>query len=696
MNLKSFLIQYRENRFQLGVIFIVFTALNILSSYMYHVEGTGPAVIFSTQGLAFAAALVYGYTAIPVTTFGVFLGALYADLPWPLLLLIPAANFFQVAFTLFVVDKFKVDRLLSNTWDFYKYIAIVFLTSTIAPTFNVYGRVLYNALASDPINEVVWGNLWVASLDSVLILTPFLVRLMRPSRRFSKAEWIENSAILIVLNIVTGVLTYTPNTALLGINLLIPFMILLMWSALRGGTFFVTLAMVTVSVSAISGRILGSPANPQGLSLADQIVQTQTSLIIFSLLFYFIAALEEARRSSALKLSEYTKNLEKTVSKKKLDEESKNHFIATLGHEMRNPLASLLSLVEVLKFKAVSKTEHENILNSMEKNVLSMERMLDDVLDISRITKNKIVLKKEVIQARKVLKEAANVVESRITDKEQCFSLKLPGKNIMIEADPIRMGQIVTNLLNNASKFTEPGGTIELLSELEKKDEGHMLVIKVRDTGVGLAEDEILRIFEPFTQINPDRSLTGSIGLGLTLAHDLVKLHNGTIHVSSEGIGCGSEFIVRIPAILEVAPALNNVVTQPVLPISLLQKNSILVVDDNVNAAQAMGKLLIAHKYDVALAHNGQEALEKARELRPGVILLDIGLPDISGYDVAKQLRAEESPSLLVALSGYGPDYDQENSDQAQFDEYLVKPASIQDIIKAIGPAISQSVPSAL
>ncbi len=696
MSLKSFLIKYREKPFQFGVIFVVFTGLNILSTYMYHVEGTAPAVIFSTQGLAFAAALIYGYAAIPVTTFGVFLGAFYADLPLPLLLLNPTAHFFQVALTLFILDKLKVDRLLTNTWDFYKYIAIVFLTSTVAPTLNVYGRVLYNTFATHPINEVVWGNLWIAALDSVLILTPFLVRLLRPSRPFSRAEWLENISILVVLNIVTGVLTYTPYTALLGVNLILPFIILLMWSALRGGTFFVTLAMVTVSVSAISGRVLGSPANPQGLNLADQIVEAQTSLLVFSLLFYLIAALEESRRSTALKLNEYTKNLEKTVSKKRLDEETKNHFIATLGHEMRNPLASLLSLVEVLKFKAVSKTEHENVLNSMEKNVLSMERMLDDVLDISRITKNKIILKKEVIQARKVLKDAANVVEPRISDKEQRFSLKLPQKNVMIEADPVRMGQVVTNLLFNASKFTDIGGTIELLSELEQGDSGHVLVIRVKDTGIGLAEEEIARIFEPFTQINPDRSLTGSIGLGLTLAHDLVKLHNGTVQVLSDGIGCGSEFVVRIPAILKVVSVLDQEVTQPVLPISVLQKNSVLVVDDNVNAAQAMGKLLVAHKYDVVLAHNGQEALEKARELRPGVILLDIGLPDMSGYEVAKHLHAEDTPSLLIALSGYGPDYDKESSTEAKFDHYLIKPVSIQDIIKAIEFSISQPVPSGL
>ncbi len=664
---------------------------------MYNIGHTAPAVLFSTQGLALAAALVYGYAVIPVTTLGVFLGALYVDLPLPLILLTTVANFIQTAFTLWTIDRFKVDRSLTNTGDFYKYIAIAFLTSTIVPTMNVLGRTLYNDLAADPIRSIVWSNLWVAALASLLILTPFLVRLFKPNRRFSRAEWVENISVLVALNIVTGVLTYTPHTSLLGVNLILPFMIFLMWSALRGGTFFVTLAMVTVSISSISGRVLGSPANPQGLSLADQIVEAQTSLIVFSLLFYFIAALEEARSSAAVKLSEYTKNLEKTVSKKKLDEESKNHFIATLGHEMRNPLASLLSLVEVLKFKAVSKSEHENILNSMERNVLSMERMLDDVLDISRITKNKIILKKEFIPARKVLKEAANVVESRISDKEQCFSLKLPGKNILIEVDPIRMVQIVTNLLYNASKFTETGGTIELLSELERRDEGHMLAIRVRDTGVGLAEDEIVRIFEPFTQINPDRSLTGGIGLGLTLAHDLVKLHNGTIHVSSDGIGCGSEFVVRIPAVLEVAPIFNQEVSQPVLPISVLQKNSILVVDDNVNAAQAMGKLLTAHKYDVVLAYNGKEALEKARDLCPGVILLDIGLPDMSGYDVAKQLRAEDSPSILVALSGYGPDYDQENFEQAKFDEYLVKPVSVQDIIRAIEPAtISQSVASGL
>ena len=670
---------YREHYLLYTGVFVVYTAASIFSSYMYHVVGTSPAVVLAPQGISFAVSLLLGYSIVPVVALGTAVAGIYSGTPLTLTLLAAIANALQPAATLYILDRLGIKRNLKETWDFYVYIAVVLFTSTIVPTINVLGRGLYNANAPQPASSLVWTDLWTAGLVGALILTPFLVRLFLPLRTFTMAEWLENDLAIILLGIPTILLSYTPSPTLLGVNLLIPFCLILLWLALRGGTFFVTSAMVMVSIAAISGRILGHPANPQHLSLSDQIVAAQTSLIIFALLFYFIAALEEGRRAANAKLQAYTQGLEKTVSEKDTDAKAKNEFISMLGHEIRNPLASLLSSVELLKIPNLDKNEQADIVESMEERVRSMSRLLDDILNISRITRKKFFIKKEQVQARAVLRKAVEAADHVIAEKQHRLSVTLPGPNILINADSVRIEQIISNLLHNAAKYTPSGGSIDFSSEFDTRDS--MLVIRIKDTGVGLTEEEKGRIFEPFMQVNPNQSLMGGIGLGLTLARNFVEMHDGTIEVVSKGRGHGSEFIVRIPATLgrTRAKARDEYASPALASTSAAQK--ILVVDDNVRAAETLTKLLQIYSYEVVTVHNGTDALQKAAEIEPHAVLLDIGLPDMNGFEVAKRMRDAGNRSLLVALSGYGQVMHRNEARDSGFDHYLTKPASIKEII---------------
>jgi signal transduction histidine kinase/CheY-like chemotaxis protein len=443
----------------------------------------------------------------------------------------------------------------------------------------------------------------------------------------------------------------------------------------------VSLAMLTVSVSAISGRILGHPANPQGLDIPAQIVAAQTSLIVFALLFYFVAALEEARRDASLKLRAHSLELEEVVKEKEMISEAKTDFIAMLGHEIRNPLASLLFSLELLKVGGADAVQRAQITESMEDSVGLMNRLLEDMLDVARIARKNLVLRREFVIAGDVLGRAAEEALPLMHKNKHQFSITLPDTTVMIDADPVRIRQVVSNLLINAAKYTPEGGSIELHSSFDPRE--GVLDIRVKDTGIGLSEEEQKRIFEPFTQINPGRTLKGGIGLGLTLAQRLVELHEGMISVRSDGPGLGSEFIVRIPAhkvlqtqIASEAPQVNDTAQKGI--------GTVLVVDDNVDAARSLSKLLEHYGFKSAVAHSGTEALEKAMATGPDTIVLDIGLPDISGFEVAKRLRAARSSSLLIALSGYGQDKNKSEAREIGFDHYFTKPVSVAQILDII------------
>jgi signal transduction histidine kinase/DNA-binding response OmpR family regulator len=350
----------------------------------------------------------------------------------------------------------------------------------------------------------------------------------------------------------------------------------------------------------------------------------------------------------------------------------KDEFLAMLAHELRNPLAPIRNAVELLRLAGPSQPELERSRDLIDRQLTHLNRLVDDLLDVSRITRGKIRLQLETVD---VAKAAVGAVESSrplIELRKHEFTLSLPAEPLHAKADPARLSQIISNLLNNAAKYTEEGGRIWLTVEREDGE----AVMRVRDTGAGIPTNMLPRIFEPFTQVDQslDRS-QGGLGIGLTLVRRLVEMHGGRVEALSQGVGHGSEFVVRLPAWAEAQssfPIRSNNAPTPKAGAG----SSILVVDDNVDAANSLAMVLRLEGHEVRTARDGPTALAASQASAPDVVLLDIGLPGMDGYEVARRLRCHPDghQMLMVAVTGYGRDEDRARSEEAGFDHHLVKP----------------------
>jgi signal transduction histidine kinase/DNA-binding response OmpR family regulator len=359
----------------------------------------------------------------------------------------------------------------------------------------------------------------------------------------------------------------------------------------------------------------------------------------------------------------------------------KSEFLAMLGHELRNPLAPILNALHLMRLREPDRAGVEQAREVAERQVRHLARLVDDLLDVSRINSGKIELRKSRVDLREAVNRAVAAVRPLIEERRHELSVSLPPEPALLEADEARLEQILANLLNNAAKYTEPGGQIML--DVAREDGSS--VVRVRDTGIGIDPELLPRIFDMFTQA--DRSLDrsqGGLGIGLTLVRRLVELHGGHVEARSAGPGHGSEFLVRLPTIEpspKTGPGVGDQTARPLGP-GRPQPSRILVVDDNVDAAKILARLLAMEGHEVAVAHDGTAALEIAHDHRPDVILLDIGLPGMDGYEVARRLRQNPAfdPTLLIALTGYGHAEDRQRALETGFDEHLVKPVSPEDL----------------
>jgi PAS domain S-box-containing protein len=365
----------------------------------------------------------------------------------------------------------------------------------------------------------------------------------------------------------------------------------------------------------------------------------------------------------------------------------KDEFLAMLAHELRNPLAPILHALQVLK-----KNDHPDPAlvwghTLIERQVIHIARLLDDLLDVARIMQGKIRLKMERCDLTKIIMHAVEGCLPLIEARRHQLVLSLSDEPQWLEGDATRLEQIITNLLNNAAKYTEEGGKITLSTERT----GNYALIRVEDTGVGIAPDLLAHVFDLFIQA--DRSLAhsqGGLGLGLTLVRQLVEKHEGTVTAASAGIGQGSVFTVRLsllPADQSVVEALNAFVSNP--PDSLSPALRIMIVDDYVDAAESLAMLLQMEGHEVKTVHCGQQAIEQAQVFRPRVVVLDIGLPDLNGYEVANRLRElpETRRAMLIALTGYGQTEDRNRSRNAGFDHHLLKPVNFEMLSELLASA---------
>jgi signal transduction histidine kinase/DNA-binding response OmpR family regulator len=374
----------------------------------------------------------------------------------------------------------------------------------------------------------------------------------------------------------------------------------------------------------------------------------------------------------------------------------KDEFLATLSHELRNPLAAISNALQCMELAADSPAVVDEARSILRRQIQYVVRLVEDLLDVSRITRGKIRLRKEIVDLRAIIERAIDGVRSLVADRRQELSVSLPAANVHLNGDPTRLEQAIGNLLNNAAKYTPPGGRIQLRVEVE----GEQVAIRVLDTGAGISAEQLPKIFDLFAQV--DHTLDhsqGGLGIGLTLVRSLVALHGGDVDAASEGPGRGSEFIIRLPIVApppddadKAAPTTNGCNgAAPTKP-----HRRVLIVDDNVDLGTTTATLLRALGHDVHLCTDGPQALGALENLRPDVVFVDIGMPGMSGHEVARAIRGQPGGEnfLLVAMTGYGQAEDRRRSREAGFDLHLVKPVSmksLEDVVNSLEPREPQA-----
>jgi PAS domain S-box-containing protein len=352
----------------------------------------------------------------------------------------------------------------------------------------------------------------------------------------------------------------------------------------------------------------------------------------------------------------------------------KDEFLATLAHELRGPLAPLRNLLEVLKRADGDGERARQAYATMDRQLSQLTRLVDDLLDVSRISRGKIELRRERVELASVVSQAVEACRPLAESAGHEVAVTLPPEPLVLDGDPVRLAQVFGNLLNNACKYTDRGGRIGLTVERQGSD----VVVRVTDNGAGIPADQLGSIFEMFTQVDEtlERS-QGGLGIGLTLVRRLVELHGGSVEAFSEGRGRGSEFVVRLPLLSEKPRALRR--RESIGDATPAPARRILVVDDNRDSAESLALLLTLSGHQTQTAHDGLEAVEAAGQFRPDVVLLDIGLPKLNGYDACRRIREQAwgLSMVLVALTGWGQDADRRRSHEAGFDAHLVKPVDL-------------------
>jgi PAS domain S-box-containing protein len=367
-------------------------------------------------------------------------------------------------------------------------------------------------------------------------------------------------------------------------------------------------------------------------------------------------------------------------------DQRKNEFLALLAHELRNPLAPLRNGLHLVRI-ATDAITRERACAMMDRQLRHMVRLVDDLLDVSRITRSKLELRREPVELATVVRNAVEASGELIDSFDHELFIELPEECVLLEADPVRMTQVVSNLLNNAAKYTNPGGRIEVRAWQEEGD----AVISVRDTGIGIAREDLGRVFELFSQLHGDPSRSpGGLGVGLSLVRGLVHMHGGTVEARSAGPGRGSEFVVRLPVCAHKGPEAaeerfprRDTAAAASAPSAARR---VLVVDDSEDNAESLSQLLRSMDHQTEVAYDGPSAVAAAASFNPEVVLLDIGLPGYDGYEVARRIRATEQGRevRLIAITGWGQDGDKRRAWAAGFDAHLTKPVDPAALLSLI------------
>ncbi len=672
IGLRSFL----PHRVDLGywtLTFLTFLISAKLGQFLYSDLGTAPALFWPPTGVALAAVFLWGNRMISSIALAAFVVSASSGAPVQLVLASTFGNALQAFAGAYLFRLFEFRPYLSRLRDTLLLFGVGLVMSAVVPTTIYIIRQTFGPLVDNPGD--LWRTLWSGGVLSVFILTPFITGYMQ-DRRIRPERMVEHTIAIVAAVVVAYIQFWTSTGMLLGIPLVYFMLPPFFWIALRFSPRSTALALFLVSVVAISGALTHAP---ESLALGQWLFQTQLLLEIFAVIFLILSSAVEDRRTATEELQAHVSRLENTVTKISEQDSAKSDFLAILSHELRNPLAPVLSTLELLRLRRDPHEEEAIILAGAEQRLQMMGRLLDDLLDMSRVSEKRLKLQKEYLSLSDIAKRSVESARPLVEKFKHELVVSLPSQDAYLFADPIRIEQVLVNVLNNAAKYTSEGGKIEFRAE----SIGSKAIVTIRDNGTGIEHEMLETIFEPFIQVSNTKYGTSGVGVGLALAKELVELHEGKISALSAGLGRGSTFVIEFPTV--EAP----VAVTPAVPASAVRERStrsleILIVDDNQAGAEALGRLLTFRGHVTTLAFSGSEGVEKGGTDTYDAILLDIGLPDIEGYEVARRLRSIDVKSFIVALTGYGQDEDRKKALDSGCDGHLTKPVGLQDIETAL------------
>jgi signal transduction histidine kinase/ActR/RegA family two-component response regulator len=669
----------------LAIAVIYFASAKLALSLAFVAEQVSP--VWPPTGIALAVILLCGYRVWPGIALGAFVANATANEPLATAVGIAIGNTLEALLGAWLLQRFVgFDNALERIKDVLGLIVLAaglstIVSATIGVTSLCAGGVYLPAMERTlewtdfgPLWWVWWlGDFMGALVVAPVILTWATLRDLWTARRRMEA------LVMVVGLVVTSLAAFALDlTAGLGAPSLVytvfPFVI---WAALRFGQPGTTAVTFVAASLAIWATLHDLGPFSTG-SIHEQLLLLQAFMGVVAITALLLGAALCERRRAEDEVRDSEQRLWSALEELKAAERRKDEFLATLAHELRSPLAPIHSGVELMRLLDLSDPKLREVRDLLDRQVRQLSRLVDDLLDVSRVTRGKIRLKFERVDLTVALARAVETSRPVLESRGHELTVSLPDESLYLQADSTRLAQVFANLLNNAAKYMAEGGQVAISVARDASE----AIVRVRDTGVGIAPDVLPSVFDLFAQA--DRSLDrseGGLGIGLTLVRSLVEMHSGSVQAFSDGFGKGSEFVVRLPLCSQ--PPVNEptrLTKETACAPKSAARQRILVVDDNLDAAQSLGLILNAAGHEVRTAYDGASALEAARAYLPDVVLLDIGLPGMDGYEVARRIRAMPAlhNRLLVAVTGHGQEHDKHRSQMAGFSAHLVKPVDLK------------------
>lgn len=654
-----------------SITFVAFLLSAKLGQFLYTGLDTAPALIWPPSGIALALVFLWGKRMSSAVMLAAFVATASTGAPIAAIITSAIGNPVQALTGAYLFRLFGFRADFSRLRDTLLLFAVSLGITTIVPTLAFISCSMFGPVMENPGD--VWRTVWAGGILSILVLTPLITGFVQ-NRRIGRERLLENGIAVLIVALITYLLFWGRLGMLGGIPLVYFLLVPYFWISLRFSPRSTAFALFTTAVIAISGAVTHIPP---GVQIGQWLFQTQLLLEIFAAIFLIISSSIEDRRRATDELRAHVNQLETTVSEISEQDSAKSDFLAILAHELRNPLAPVLSTLELLRIRRKPEDEESALVAGAEQRLHMMGRLLDDLLDISRVSEKRLKLQKEHVSLRKLAEQAVDSARPQIEKFNHSLTVTMPSSDATLYADPLRIEQVLVNVLNNAAKYTPQGGLIEFKAEVH----GNRAIVTIRDNGTGIEQKMLSRIFEPFIQVSTTKYGTSGVGVGLALAKQLVELHDGSIVALSAGLGRGSTFVIEFPTVPTPAP-----VAEPAVQVHALDTGTlkILIVDDNQAGTEALGRLLKFRGHETILSFSGNDGIAKAYEFEPDAILLDIGLPDVEGYEVARRLRAGGCNAFILALTGYGQDEDRRKALEAGCDGHLTKPVGLNDIEAAL------------